>query len=131
VQPFTNELTEIEERLLREIRLAITGKIAFKRLLTSKVAERLGGSWDVTKGEIPGKVARNFVKGPPWSPATRALKTRKPGPRDQVSNTGYPSEASPKSALGWWAGLESNQHSFRGGFTAAGLGVHGRPPSSF
>src|SRR5229473_4590327 len=37
---------------------------------------------------------------PPWSPAARVLKTRKPGPKDQVSNTGYRSRASPKSVGG-------------------------------
>ena len=33
-------------------------------------------------------------------PAARVLKTRKPGPMDQVSNTGYRSKASPESGGG-------------------------------
>src|SRR5713226_8526968 len=49
---------------------------------------------------------------PPWSPASRPLKTRKPGPRDQVPNTDYPSEAAPKSGCQWWAGVELNHHTF-------------------
>ncbi len=52
-----------------------------------------------------------------WSPASRSLKTRKPGPKDRVSNTSYTSEAFPKRGSCWWAGRESNPQSFRGGFT--------------
>jgi hypothetical protein len=67
---------------------------------------------------------------PPWSPASRALKTRKPGPEDQVSNTDYPSEASPKSGSGWWVGADLNCLSFRGGFTVRIHCVYGRPLTS-
>jgi hypothetical protein len=38
-----------------EITSALAGELTFKRLLTSKVAERLGGSWDVTKDGVVGE----------------------------------------------------------------------------